>query len=693
MANTFKRANSNNKLIGQLDPIMRNLQDTDDFVGYEPASSATYKVTFKQVKDNLKNSIGGLQYLKDGQTSGSLRSINSIPEGNNYSLGLNAVSLGNVTKAPGDNAFAEGLATSAEGKNSHAQGTATKASGENAHSEGITTIASGYASHTEGAGTKATQSQSHAEGTNTTASGIAAHAEGWETTAEGIYSHSEGYHTYASSTASHAEGYYTFASSTASHAEGGGTEATGDFSHAQGRTSRASGFSAHAEGQSCIAAGDYSHVEGFTVSATGKCAHAEGSNNIAYEDYSHVEGWNSRSSNIASHAEGQASYATGRASHAEGYQANAEGDYSHAEGYNTQASSTASHAEGMSTTATIAGQHVQGRYNVTDNTAADIVGWGDSGTSKNIYTLTTAGHGKFASKVTAGADATESMDLVTYHQLQASTSSGGTYSLTQDATDKHKLIWSGTGVTQTTYTIPDNNTTYSLSYVHGVNPTTVAPRIHLVSNGSTTSSIILQLASTGSHGLLRSCPQYNRGQYILNGFNKWVKPQQAINETTPVGAVVHSFSSNPPVDAGSSTQTWSTIYQLTQWGGDTGRIAGQMCFAGYFNTTEEGTIFTVNIPGLAESGATTATKLGIPANGFIRCYCNGKRYRYNATTDTKFTTRSIIGDNISVETDSLPIVTSSSESLTTDMNFTVHTKGLKIYDFDGNDVFFHKRLT
>ena len=259
------------------------------------------------------------------------------------------------------------------------------------------------------------------------------------------------------------------------------------------------------------------------------------------------------------------------------------------------------------------------------------------------------------------------MDLVTYHQLQASTGSGstpsGTYSLTQDATDKHKLIWSGTGVTQTTYTIPDNNTTYSVF--------------------NTTTNGLVPKPSTAQA----------QGTYFLKANNRWTQIKQAINETTPIGAVVHSFDSNPPVDADVSTQTWSTIYQLTQWGGDTGQIAGQMCFAGYFNTTAEGTIFTVNIPGLAESGATTVTKLGIPANGFIRCYCNGKRYRYNATTDTRFTTRSIIGDNISVETDSLPILTASSESLTTDMNFTVHTKGLKIYDFDGNDVFFHKRLT
>lgn len=667
MANTFKRANSNNKLIGQLDPISRSLQDTDDFVGYEPASSATYKVTFKQVKDNLKNSIGGLQYLKDGQTNGSLRSVNSIPENNNYSLGLNAVSLGNVTKAPGDNAFVEGLAATAEGKSSHAQGTATKASGENAHSEGIATIASGYASHTEGAGTEATQSQSHAEGANTTASGIASHAEGWETTAEGIYSHSEGYHTYAKTDCAHAEGYGTAALDDYTHTEGQSTQAQGNASHAEGNGSRTYNQDAHAEGHATYASGFASHAEGSVTQASGSSAHAEGDNSIASGDYSHVEGWNSRSTRIASHAEGQASYATGRASHAEGHLANAVGDYSHAEGYNTQASSTASHAEGMSTTATIAGQHVQGRYNITDNTAADIVGWGDSGTRKNIYTLTTAGHGKFASKVTAGADATESMDLVTYHQLQASTGSGstpsGTYSLTQDATDKHKLIWSGTGVTQTTYTIPDNNTTYSVF-------------------------------NTTTNGLVpKPTTAQTQGTYFLKANNRWTQIKQAINETTPIGAVVHSFDSNPPVDTDVSTQTWSTIYQLTQWGGDTGRIAGQMCFAGYFNTTEEGTIFTVNIPGLAESGATTVTKLGIPANGFIRCYCNGKRYRYNATTDTRFTTRSIIGDNISVETDSLPILTASSESLTTDMNFTVHTKGLKIYDFDGNDVFFHKRLT
>ena len=42
-----------------------------------------------------------------------------------------------------------------------------------------------------------------------------------------------------------------------------------------------------------------------------------------------------------------------------------------------------------------------------------------------------------------------------------------TYSLQQVSSDGHQLAWSGTGVTATTFTIPDNNTTYDLSTIAG----------------------------------------------------------------------------------------------------------------------------------------------------------------------------------------------------------------------------------
>ena len=106
-----------------------------------------------------------VQNIKDGSSTGSLRSSGSSTENANYTIGSYAFSEGNSTRA----------------------------SGYAAHSEGYNTIASGYAAHSEGY--------------NTIASEYAAHSEGYNTVAKGSYSHSEGKYTVASKDCSHAEGY------------------------------------------------------------------------------------------------------------------------------------------------------------------------------------------------------------------------------------------------------------------------------------------------------------------------------------------------------------------------------------------------------------------------------------------------------------------------------------------------------
>lgn len=97
------------------------------------------------------------------------------------------------------------------------------------------------------------------------------------------------------------------------------------------------------------------------------------------------------------------------------------GSNSFAEGYNTKASRQASHAEGYYTIAEGAYQHVEGKYNVPDynDKYAHIVGNGASlGSQSNAHTLEWNGNAWYAGKVTAGANATNAMDLVTLHQLQ-----------------------------------------------------------------------------------------------------------------------------------------------------------------------------------------------------------------------------------------------------------------------------------
>lgn len=110
--------------------------------------------------------------------------------------------------------------------------------------------------------------------------------------------------------------------------------------------------------------------------------------------YSHAEGFNTEASGAYSHAEGNVTVASGNYSHAEGRNTEASGSNSHAEGSHTEASGNHSHAEGLDTIAHGDYSHAQGKYNVDDTAQqyADIVGWGDSNSSrKNISSLATNG--------------------------------------------------------------------------------------------------------------------------------------------------------------------------------------------------------------------------------------------------------------------------------------------------------------
>ena len=274
-------------------------------------------------------------------------------------------------------------------------------------------IASGDLSHAEGRQTTASKDWSHAEGANTKASGICSHAEGNTTEASGAYgSHAEGNATIASGEyGSHAEGTQTEASGVSSHAEGNTTEASGQCSHAEGVQTTASGSYSHAEGRNTEASGDISHAEGFGTTASGSYSHAEGYHTIASGDFSHAEGSATTASVDWSHAEGVKTTSSGYASHAEGYNTTASANYSHSEGYYTTASGDFSHAEGNNTIASSNYQHVQGKYNVKDTSGkyAHIVGWGTGDSArKNIFTITTAGAGKFASSCTATSHPTSS---------------------------------------------------------------------------------------------------------------------------------------------------------------------------------------------------------------------------------------------------------------------------------------------
>lgn len=131
---------------------------------------ATYN-NIKRIKfgSNIYN-IYDNSNLLNGSTDNSIRTVESKPEDNNYTIGLNAVATGFMTAASGYNSHAEGYSTTASGHHSHAEGYSTTASGDCSHAEGDSTTASNDYSHAEGSNTVASGYCSHVEGSNTVAS-------------------------------------------------------------------------------------------------------------------------------------------------------------------------------------------------------------------------------------------------------------------------------------------------------------------------------------------------------------------------------------------------------------------------------------------------------------------------------------------------------------------------------------------
>ena len=162
------------------------------------------------VAEHTEGSGGSkLNNFVDGIAMGSVRSITSTKESNEYKLGFASCSQGAGTKASGDQSHAEGFVTEALGDCSHAEGSGTKALGDYSHAEGAGgTTASGVNSHAEGTNTTASGPNSHAENAGTTASGVNSHAEGTNTTTSGLSSHAEGTGTIASGQYSHVQGKY-----------------------------------------------------------------------------------------------------------------------------------------------------------------------------------------------------------------------------------------------------------------------------------------------------------------------------------------------------------------------------------------------------------------------------------------------------------------------------------------------------
>lgn len=88
--------------------------------------------------------------LRNGDTEGSLRTLNSQPPDDAYTMGANAFAEGVGTRATRTASHAEGFKTGATGIYSHAEGREAEAYGAASHAEGAVTIASHRAQHVQG---------------------------------------------------------------------------------------------------------------------------------------------------------------------------------------------------------------------------------------------------------------------------------------------------------------------------------------------------------------------------------------------------------------------------------------------------------------------------------------------------------------------------------------------------------------
>ena len=174
--------------------------------------------TFAYLADGTNGAVLGDILNNTASGTGSVAEGQGTTASGNYSH-----TEGSGTIASSNYSHAEGNATSASEIGSHAEGYNTTASGYYSHAEGGNTRASGHYSHSEGVNTLANGSYSHAEGWGTTASGQYSHAGGSGSTAsqDGAFVHGLGLGS--SQTNQVVFGKYNELSSTASLVIGGGT--------------------------------------------------------------------------------------------------------------------------------------------------------------------------------------------------------------------------------------------------------------------------------------------------------------------------------------------------------------------------------------------------------------------------------------------------------------------------------------
>ena len=198
-------------------------------------------------------------------------------------------------------------------------------------------------------------------------------AVNYDNVVNGTYSFACCHHNEVNGNNAFASGYKNFANGNWTVANGVETEASGNASFTYGEKTVASGEHSFAGGKGTEASGAQAHTEGNATKATGVQSHAEGNGTKATAARSHAEGGSTVASGEYSHAEGRESTSSGTNSHAGGYQSESAGNCSFAHGYAVQTNNNY--------------QAAFGNYNLPEQTAVLMIGYGSVSQRKNVFTV------------------------------------------------------------------------------------------------------------------------------------------------------------------------------------------------------------------------------------------------------------------------------------------------------------------
>nr|DAQ36171.1 MAG TPA: hypothetical protein [Caudoviricetes sp.] len=242
------------------------------------------------------NDLNNKLNIENGSKTGSLRTVGSAKESDEYKLGSYAFAEGYGTTASGIWSHAEGCNAQAFGYASHAEGENTNAVGRSSHAEGYNTIVGRFVfTIISGDSTAKTYTLSSVTGLTVNmlysiqygntitrdAGTITAIDSSTKTITVATYTELSGNNNYLFVSENPRLGDIPYNTCEYAHAEGSGTEALGDYSHAEGHNTKTLEDASHAEGEDTITRGWRSHAEGHGTIANGLNQHVQGAYNIA----------------------------------------------------------------------------------------------------------------------------------------------------------------------------------------------------------------------------------------------------------------------------------------------------------------------------------------------------------------------------------------------------------------------------